>query len=75
MLKTLIAIVLVIGIGAAALPPAEDPDMLKVIIDRDGAFFGLFAFQTDDGRWVVGFSDYRHESFYYGNETGTVIIT
>ncbi len=31
MLKTLIAIVLVMGIGAAALPPAEDPDMLKMI--------------------------------------------
>jgi hypothetical protein len=75
MLKILIIAVLLIGIGASALSPIEDPDVLKVFIYRDGAEIGLVAFQDANGQWIVGFTDMASQSYYIGNGTGIVMIT
>lgn len=74
MLKILIVAMLLVGVASAGM--MDDPNILKITLDKDGVMLGFFAWQDNEtGLWTVGVTDGVSRAWFIGDETGTVVVT
>jgi len=77
MIKSIILISLLLVSMACAEQPSTltNPNKLKMAVSEPG-YTGVFIiFQNETGAWVVGYTvPGKDTKFYFGNDTGYVII-